>query len=335
MDESYQYKIRQLTDSLRDITEVCQTLANEVNRLDDELMYLTAHQENYLYEISDPRHNNECAFPKVKGVDETIQEIIDHQLSVSRYGDGEFALMAGNQRHPFQAVNPMLAERLYEILHSNHPKLMIAVADNYGSLSAYNKPAADAIRLYMAHQGNRQIQTALLGTEREYGNAYLSRPYVLYKDNMTDGPRKRFERLKQIWKNRDVLIVEGAQTRIGVGNDLLDGAKTVRRILAPPTNAFDKYDEILSAALKYAEEGLLFLIALGPSAGVLAYDLTLAGYQAIDIGHVDLEYEWFFAGEGKRTPVPYKYNNELKGDQETIDINDPTYEAQILFSTEK
>ena len=50
---------------------------------------------------------------------------------------------------------------------------------------------------------------------------------------------------------------------------------------------------------------------MGPTATVLAYDLSRAGYQAIDIGHLDLEYEWFLRGEGVRVEVPGKYNNEL------------------------
>ena len=50
----------------------------------------------------------------------------------------------------------------------------------------------------------------------------------------------------------------------------------------------------------------LFLVALGPTATVLAYDLTKHGAQAIDIGHLDIEYEWFRARKGIRVPVKYK-----------------------------
>ncbi len=32
---------------------------------------------------------------------------------------------------------------------------------------------------------------------------------------------------------------------------------------------------------------------LGPTAKLLSYDLTKRGYQAIDLGHIDSEYEWF------------------------------------------
>lgn len=54
------------------------------------------------------------------------------------------------------------------------------------------------------------------------------------------------------------------------------------------------------------------------------------GYQAVDIGHLDLEYEWFLVGQGKRVPVAYKYNNEVSGGNRVSDIHDPIYESQII-----
>ena len=74
----------------------------------------------------------------------------------------------------------------------------------------------------------------------------------------------------------------------------------------------------------------MFLLALGPTATVLAYDLCRQGFQAIDVGHVDLEYEWFLRGEGHRTYVEGKYNNELNGGEHPADVKDPWYEAQIV-----
>lgn len=36
-------------------------------------------------------------------------------------------------------------------------------------------------------------------------------------------------------------------------------------------------------------------ILLDPTATVLAYDLAVQGFQAVDINHVDVEYEWFLS----------------------------------------
>lgn len=74
-----------------------------------------------------------------------------------------------------------------------------------------------------------------------------------------------------------------------MGNDLFDNARSIVRILCPAESAFDRYEEIYNEAIKQPKDKL-FLIALGPTAGVLAYDLAMQGYQAIDLGHADLSY---------------------------------------------
>ncbi|MFP3153758.1 hypothetical protein LQZ18_04880 [Lachnospiraceae bacterium ZAX-1] len=43
-----------------------------------------------------------------------------------------------------------------------------------------------------------------------------------------------------------------------------------------------------------------------------------------------MEYEWFLAGRGEKTSVPYKYNNELKAGDQVEDLKDPEYESQII-----
>lgn len=287
--------------------------------------------DNLIYELLDPGfQKEEFRFPAIRSCQETLEEIIKGGKSIARFGDGEFAQINGMDRYNFQKLDAELALRLEEVLHSHHPRMLIAIANNYGNLQSYTEDAANAIRIYMMGKKARPQHMKLLERDRIYYDAYVTRPYVMYRDNNTDAPRKRFEAVKEIWQGRKVMIVEGAQTRMGVGNDLLEGAREVKRILAPATSSFDRYDDILKASLEYAHEDTLFLIAMGPSAGVLAYDLTVEGYQAIDIGHLDLEYEWFLARKGERVAVKYKYNNELEGDEEAEELHDPVYEAQII-----
>lgn len=178
----------------------------------------------------------------------------------------------------------------------------------------------------------RQQHEQIIPLNRIYSDTYVTRPYVVYKDMFTEAPRKRFEALKQIWKDKRVIVVEGAQTRLGVGNDLLKQAKDVKRIIAPPTSSFDRYDEIYKECLNIGNSADLFLLAIGPSSGVLAYDLALQSYQAVDVGHIDLEYEWFLAGKGTRVSVPNKYNNELQGGDKVDEIHDQVYDSQIVAS---
>ena len=76
---------------------------------------------------------------------------------------------------------------------------------------------------------------------------------------------------------------------------MFSGAESIQRIIGPAENAFHAYDKILECCKDQAKDKL-FLLALGPTATVLAYDLCKMGYQAVDIGHIDLEYEWFLKG---------------------------------------
>jgi hypothetical protein len=78
------------------------------------------------------------------------------------------------------------------------------------------------------------------------------------------------------------------------------------------------------------DKNRLVLIALGPTASVLAYDMAKAGYQALDIGHIDLEYEWMLKGKGEKIDIPYKYVNEVAGGDKVEDITDKDYEKQIV-----
>ena len=74
--------------------------------------------------------------------------------------------------------------------------------------------------------------------------------------------------------------------------EIINNSKSIKRILCPNINAFKVYDKIINAVLKNCENRLI-LIALGPTATALAYDLYKLGYQSVDVGHVDIEYEWF------------------------------------------
>lgn len=286
--------------------------------------------DNVRYEWQDEKiAGDDCYQVKFFDFETTIQEIVRNHKSLARFGDGEFAIIAGEMRQKFQRYDPELAARLIEVIRTEEEGLMVAVADNYGSLEKYNEDARQGIRSYMS-KAVRVQHRQYLNLERTYHNTYITRPYAMYADNHTDGPGKRFEQLKRIWDGRRVIFIEGALTRLGVGNNLFDNAVEIRRIEAPATSSFDRYADILNAALKHADEEVIFLIALGPTACPLVYDIYKAGYQAVDIGHMDLEYEWFLNGTGGRTEVKNKYNNEYVGGDCVEDIHDEKYQSQVI-----
>ena len=72
------------------------------------------------------------------------------------------------------------------------------------------------------------------------------------------------------------------------------------------------------------------LIALGPTATVLAYDLNAKGYQALDIGHIDIEYEWYLQKAKWKTKIENKYVNEAGGFTGQEELNDKEYQTSII-----
>lgn len=294
--------------------------------------FIDDYERNAIFEILDSESYEKKGFwyPKIVGVDETVEKIVRERVSMARFGDGEFSIIDGIARHRFQTTSiDRLGKRLKEVLDSDNPQIIIGIANNYGNLDCYSEQAKHEIRRYMNCDVRRQ-HLSLLKKENIYYDTYITRPYVMYADSMTDAPQKRFNNLKRIWDKRKCVFVEGCMTGLGVGNDLFDNTEDIKRILVPAENAFDRYDEIL-AECKKQDMDVLFLIAAGPTATVLAYDLCNAGYQAIDIGHIDLEYEWFLKGEGRRVLVDGKYSNEMPGQEVPENkISDPVYLKQII-----
>lgn len=287
------------------------------------------YSQNLVYELSDKRNMAEVSYPKILPAEKAVELIYKENKSLVRFGDGEFEAIRMKKRAKFQSVNKELSDRLREILKNKNENVITAVSDTYGSLENYTNEAAESIRSYLSPEV-RQEHMELLDMEKMYYDAFLSRPYILYKDKKNAG--KRFTLLKQIWTDRDVIIVEGNQTRMGVGNDLFDGASSIKRVIAPNENAFSKYDEILKSVKRIAKEELI-LIALGPTATVLAYDLAVSGFWAIDIGHLDLEYEWYCSGAKETYNISYKYVNEVNRGNQVSDLPEhmrEKYEKEIV-----
>lgn len=282
--------------------------------------------DHYLYEIVDKIRNDEIELPKICSVEDTCRKIINDKVSMSRYGDGEFEIIFGRAKDVYQDHDEILAERLREILRSEQDNHIVALADDYGQMKGLREENKQVIRRYMTEEKRRQHYSCL-SLDKQYYNAYISRPYVIYPHFKREEAGKRFGHIKQIWDSQHVLVVEGNKTRMGVGNDLLSNALSVKRVITPNENAFLVYDQILSAACKYGK-GKLILAALGPAATVLAYDLARKGYWTLDIGHLDLEYEWFLKGQGY-SYIPCKYNNEVPGDEYVMEIHDQEYQDSI------
>jgi glycosyltransferase family protein len=251
--------------------------------------------------------------PKVASVKETLDELLNTEKSLARFGDGEFGMMFSDFQIGFQQRDAFLLERLKEVLASDEPNLMIGLQNTFGALGA--------------RSGKWREWT---GKFRDHVNPFLNAKKQYYDSGVTrvQASKKHFLKLKQIWVGKKVVTIEGSMCRLGVGNDLFDNVGSLRRILAPAECAFSAYDRILEEALKL-EKDTLFLIALGPTATVLAYDLCKAGYRALDIGHLDICYELFLRNEPHMVAIEGKYVNEASY-RAPAACTDPGYLSQII-----
>ena len=161
-----------------------------------------------------------------------------------------------------------------------------------------------------------------------YGNADITRCYIELEDKSCS--LRYFERLKQIWNKKDVVIIEGEKSRLGVGNDLFDNCNSIKRILCPSLDAFRVFDKVVSYIRNNISHDCLLLIALGPTATVMAYEMDKNGYQAIDIGNIDKEYEWCISNAQHKTVNPLKFTLEVKGGDEVVDCTDKSYLESII-----
>lgn len=259
--------------------------------------------------------------------EQTIKKIIDENLSVSRFGDGELFIMsnANAVHNSFQDNDEWLAKRLREVAATDKKGFLLCVPDCFRGTEKFEDFAA---KWYKYFKRKEHCWHKYFDEKKIYGDALITRCYMDLKDK-TSSPAI-FELLKKIWEGKDVLIVEGEFSRLGVGNDLFDKTKSVRRILCPPKNAYKKYDEIMQEVKKQSKDKLI-LLALGATATVMAYDLFNEGYRAIDIGHIDVEYEWMKMGAKTKVSVPGRYVNEA-GDagHQMLPCNDEKYLAQIV-----
>jgi len=236
---------------------------------------------------------------------DTIDYIVEHRCSIARFGDGEIGLMYGRSLS-FQNYNKELGDKLKTV--KTNDKCLVCVPDVFrGSLSKDTFVDTDYNFWKKSSLVYGGLWKKLFGKEDALGDAFISRFYLRLRDK--SGVADYVEKLKKLWDKRNIVFVEGKNSRLGVGNDLFDNAKSIKRILAPETNAYDKYADIMCAINKHCKADDLIILALGPTATLLAYELS-SQYQALDLGHVDIEYEWFKMGATEKVPVKNKHVNE-------------------------
>ena len=268
----------------------------------------------------------------VMSIDETLDELMKTEKSLIRFGDGEFNIMNGYSI-AFQEYNEELARGMKEILlTANQEEMLLCMPEVFKTFRG-EFPLDYNSEIFWKKELDRYADFFKEYCQsKTYGSAFISRPYIYSKDKTR--AFDQFEKMKQLFEGKDLLIVEGVTSRSGVGNDLFDKANSIKRIICPSYNAFSKIQEIREKILEHVE-GRLILLMLGPTAKVLAYQLSQLGYRALDLGHIDSEYEWMKMGAETRVQLQHKHTAEYYSDQEIELIEDEDYNQQVVEDLSK
>ncbi len=260
---------------------------------------------------------------------QTLYYILKNKCSVARFGDGELNAMRGYSID-FQHTSKDVKRRLRNV--KTNEKCLVCIPDIFDN-SRMNKDvlAKHEYKFWRRSRFLNRHNYKRFFAGNVLGDAFISRFYLRYKDHSHTA--EFVEKLKKLWDKKDILFVEGKKSRLGVGNDLFSNANSIRRILCPSKNAFDKIDEIEKEIVKNHTPNTLVICALGPTATAIAYEMS-SQFQVLDLGHIDIEYEWFLQKATKKVPIENKYVNETKKGRNPKDCLDETYLSQVVAEIE-
>jgi Glycosyltransferase GT-D fold len=197
--------------------------------------------------------------------------------SLARYGDGDFAVMRGQQDR-YQKFEPKLAHALARSLAHPHPGVLNAVipapAEGPGSQ-----------RWICFWEANAGIIGML--PDREYGSANLSRldscPALHTAEYWLS--------VSRLWAGKKITLVRGSERSL-TANKLLDapGAPSgVHEIYSTFRHSWSMYDDLLQRTREAGNETVI--LCTGLVARPLVHALAQSFHRAIDLGHLGLWFE--------------------------------------------
>jgi len=211
---------------------------------------------------------------------ETLEAIRERRASIARYGDGELEIMIG-VGISFQEYDPELARRLRHILRSPRRDFLVGIP-NFDALQIKTQSRKGTWERY------RRMYSHLVRRGGEYHSAFVSRPASIVGLESAE----YFQAWQTLWAGREIVVVHHSAAT--AEHTLFRTASAVHHVFCPAKNAFCEYATLLEqSAAHCSRPQVLFLIAAGPTAGVLAWDLAERGAQALDIGHLTAAYDEF------------------------------------------
>jgi glycosyltransferase family protein len=218
---------------------------------------------------------------KVLHEKDTVELIRQNRLSIARYGDGELKLCIGRSAKS-QKPDPQIVRKLRDILHSNDPRLLVGIPRIYESRTDWPTEKKAQFWQPFATLGKYK---SLYDLNKVYGSAFITRP----DSSGVDG-KAYFDSIKELWRDRNVLLIRGENAGFDKDPSIFETAKSVKTYLGPDRDAFSAHEKILYDCLQRSDEKSVIVLSLGPAATVLAQSFTTYGRQALDLGHLGMFY---------------------------------------------
>lgn len=268
----------------------------------------------------------------ILGPEESLNRIKKYNLSVGRFGDGELNLIFRGKDIGFQKYSPEIRIDLIESLKKFEEKrIEFALPHGFKNTSNDKFFLKTFWWSYVTRNNNKIEEFHQLSNMSTFLDASFTRVITELVDKKEINNINL--KIKSLWTKKDVLVVEGAGTKFGLGNNLLNNAQKVSRIIAPATNAYEKIDEIRTTVKNFVDNNpspnRIILIALGPTATILSAEFSHYA-QTIDIGHFDLQYEYIQKGKYKRIDVPEKYDNESINGEYYNETGDDAFNNEVV-----
>lgn len=205
---------------------------------------------------------------------ETLKYLVESDTSFARFGDGELRLMLRPEFNlGFQPNSEALRDRLLTVLTEPQDGLLVGLPQLFRD-AHWSGVWSELWTDVRSH----------IDMSTRYGNAHVTRP-TFFKRFGTDAAKM----WSAVWSDKSVAVIAGEGSRFIPVPELFSSARSITTIEAPARDAFDNIDEITSRALATSAD--IFLIALGPTATILAYELSRNGRRALDVGHISASYE--------------------------------------------
>jgi hypothetical protein len=213
------------------------------------------------------------------GYEETIDKVIENELSLVRFGDELIDMMQGiglyyDDWH--QKYDKKLADRLREVLESRDPRLMIALHWQFFTKSK-KELRKDGIPPTI-WTNSKVFLKGYLQEGRTYGGALCFQPKF--------NPQINFRKILNYFKTKHIIIMTANVERFSH----IKLGKTTDFVKCPRNDSWQQYPNLFNEALSlarekgYQKENTLFLISLASAAKVFVYDLLQEDYQAWDTG---------------------------------------------------